>query len=70
MSDPTPVDAEGTGVPEKPVFTKEAQPDLPLALRREKAGWNKNRIATWIVVGGFALFMIIEGLVGILTKSR
>jgi hypothetical protein len=70
MSDPTPGDAADAGAPEKPVFTKEPQPDLPLALRKEKAGWNKNRIAIWIVVGAFAIFMIIDGLVGILTKAR
>jgi hypothetical protein len=56
--------------PEKPPFTKEPQPDLPLELRREKAGWNKNRIGIWIVVGGFALYLIIDGIVGILTKAR
>lgn len=56
--------------PEKPVFTKAPQPELSLELRKEKAGWNKNRIAIWIVVGGFALFMIVDGLVGILTKAR
>ena len=54
----------------KPAFTKEAQPDLPLELRKEKAGWNKNRVGIWVAVGGFALYMIIDGLVGILTKSR
>jgi hypothetical protein len=70
MSDPTPADAGDSGAPEKPAFTKEPQPDLPLALRREKAGWNKNRIAIWIAVGGFAIFMIVDGLVGILTKAR
>jgi hypothetical protein len=55
---------------DKPVFTKEPQPDLPLAQRKEKAGWNKNRIAIWVVVGAFALYLIITGLVGILTKAR
>ena len=62
--------AEPSAEPEKPAFTKEPQPELPLELRKEKAGWNKNRIAIWVVVGGFALFMIIDGLVGILTKAR
>ena len=54
----------------KVVFTKEPQPDLPLAERRKKAGLNKNRIGIWIVVGGFALYMIGTGIVGILTKAR
>jgi hypothetical protein len=54
----------------KPAFTKEPQPDLPLELRKEKAGWNKNRFAIWFAVGAFAIFMIVEGIVGILTKAR
>jgi hypothetical protein len=70
MSDQKAAAADDSGAPEKPAFTKEPQPDLPLALRREKAGINKNRIAIWIAVGGFAIYMIIDGLVGILTKSR
>jgi hypothetical protein len=51
-------------------FTKEPQPELPLAQRRLKAGITRNRIGLWIVVGGFALYMIITGIVGILTKAR
>jgi hypothetical protein len=54
----------------KPEFTKEPQPDLPLALRKEKAGWNWNRFLIWVAVGGFALYLIITGIVGILTKAR
>ena len=68
MTDPTPDSAPDADA--KPAFTKEPQPDLPLELRKEKAGWNRNRILLWIVVGGFGLFMIITGLVGILTKAR
>jgi hypothetical protein len=55
---------------EKPKFTKEPQPDLPLELRKEKAGWNWNRFLIWVAVGGFALYLIITGIVGILTKAR
>jgi hypothetical protein len=54
----------------KPEFTKEPQPDLPLSLRKEKAGWNWNRFLIWAAVGGFALYLIIMGIVGILTKAR
>ena len=54
----------------KPKFSKEPQPDLPLELRKEKAGWNRNRIGTYFVIGGFGLTLIIIGLVGILTKAR
>jgi hypothetical protein len=71
MSDPhADAAAEPSAEPDKPVFTKDAQPDLPLELRKEKAGWTRNRIGIWVVVGGLALFMIIDGLVGILTKAR
>jgi hypothetical protein len=62
--------ADAAATPEKPEFTKEPQPDLPLEQRKQKAGWNKNRIAIWIAVGGFALYMIGTGIVGILTKAR
>jgi hypothetical protein len=54
----------------QPEFTKEPQPDLPLALRKKKAGWNWNRFLIWIAIGGFALYLIITGIVGILTKAR
>ncbi len=67
MSDSTP---EPTKPEEPVVFTKAAQPELPLAERRKKAGLNRNRIGIWVVVGGFALYMIGTGIVGILTKAR
>jgi hypothetical protein len=54
----------------EPDFTKEPQPDLPLALRKKKAGWNWNRFLIWVAIGGFALYLIITGIVGILTKAR
>ncbi len=73
MSDPVQPaasgDAEPPGEP-KPAFTKAPQPELPLELRKEKAGWNKNRFLIWIVVGGFAIYLIATGVVGILTKAR
>ncbi|HMH59555.1 MAG TPA: hypothetical protein VK537_10280 [Galbitalea sp.] len=56
--------------PEKPDFTKAPQPELPLVQRRQKAGITRNRIGIWIIVGGFALYMIITGIVGIITKAR
>lgn len=71
MTDPQPTEsADEASAPAKPAFTKEPQPELPLELRKEKAGWNKNRFAIWIAVGAFAIFMIVEGIVGILTKAR
>jgi hypothetical protein len=71
VSDPTPGPASPEPeVPARPAFTKEPQPELPLELRKQKAGWNRNRIMIWIVVGAFGLYMIITGLVGILTKAR
>ena len=54
----------------EPEFTKEPQPDLPLALRKKKAGWNWNRFLIWVAIGGFALYLIITGIVGIITKAR
>jgi hypothetical protein len=63
-----PADTEPADTP--PKFTKEPQPELPLELRKQKAGWNKNRVGIWIVVGAFALYLIITGIVGILTKAR
>lgn len=68
MTDPTSEPTDET--PKKPKFTKEPQPELPLALRKEKAGWTRNRIMIWIVVGGFAIYLIVTGIVGILTKAR
>ena len=62
-----PVDPAADG---KPEFTKEPQPELPLALRKQKAGWNWNRFLIWLIVGAFALYLIITGIVGILTKAR
>jgi hypothetical protein len=79
VTDPTPEPIEPTKrVKAKPVdpasippkFSKEPQPDLPLELRKEKAGWNRNRIGTYFVIGGFGLVLIIIGLVGVLTKAR
>jgi hypothetical protein len=73
-SDSTP---DETGKPAKPVekranpvFTKAPQPDLPLADRRKKAGLTLNRVGIWVVVGGFALYLIITGIIGIITKAR
>jgi hypothetical protein len=56
--------------PKTPDFTKAPQPELPLEQRRQKAGITRNRIGIWIVLGGFALYMIITGIVGIITKAR
>lgn len=70
MTDETPDPTTADEPPKKPKFTKEPQPDLPLALRREKAGVTRNRVLIWIVVGGFAIYLIVTGLVGILTKAR
>jgi hypothetical protein len=67
-SRPEPPDDPAAG--DTPEFTKEPQPELPLALRKKKAGWNWNRFLIWLIVGGFALYLIITGIVGILTKAR
>jgi hypothetical protein len=56
--------------PKEPDFTKAPQPELPLEQRRKKAGITRNRIGIWIVVSGFALYLIITGIVGIITKAR
>jgi hypothetical protein len=68
--DSLPEPPEAPGASSKPEFTKEPQPDLPLELRKQKAGWNWNRFIIWLAVGGFALYLIITGIVGILTKAR
>ena len=71
MSDP--VAPQPSDEPEPiitPEFTKEPQPELPLELRKKKAGWTKNRIGVWIVLGAFAIYLIVTGIVGILTKAR
>ena len=58
-------------VPEQEtVFTKEAQPELSAAQRREKAGITRNRIVLWGAGIALALYLIITGIVGILTKAR
>ncbi len=51
-------------------FTKEPQPTLPLTERMKKGGITKNRIVLWVAGVGLALYLIITGIVGILTKAR
>jgi hypothetical protein len=68
MNDPAKQPAEEPS--DKSAFTKEPQPELPLDERRKKAGLTRNRVAIWVIVGGFALYLIITGIVGILTKAR
>jgi hypothetical protein len=58
------------GADAAPEFTKEPQPELPLELRKQKAGLTRNRLGIWIVVGAFAIYLIVTGIVGILTKAR
>ena len=69
-SDPEQARPDDAAADEKPAFTKEPQPELPLELRKKKAGWNWNRFLIWLVVGGFAIYLIVTGIVGILTKAR
>jgi hypothetical protein len=69
-SDPEPSTPDEPAGEIKPPFTKAPQPELPLQLRKQKAGWNWNRFIIWIAVGGFAIYLIITGIVGILTKAR
>jgi hypothetical protein len=40
-----------------------------VAMWRE-GGASRNRIVAWVVVGGFGLYLIITGVVGIITKAR
>jgi hypothetical protein len=80
MSDPTdnagnePTDKRADGsdnAPDRtPEFTKGPQPELPLADRRTKAGISRNRIGLWVIGIAFGLYLIITGIVGILTKAR
>jgi hypothetical protein len=37
---------------------------------KDKAKITANRVLLWVLVGGFGLYLIITGVVGILTKSR
>lgn len=74
MTDPTSTpddqptdDSAAAGAPN---FSAEPQPGLPLAERRTKAGISRNRIGLWIIGAAFALYLIITGIVGILTKAR
>ena len=68
--DSPPEPPDGSVADNKSKFTKEPQPELPLALRKEKAGWNWNRFLIWVVVGCGACYRIITGIVGILAKAR
>ncbi|MCU1550564.1 MAG: hypothetical protein JWR36_1124 [Glaciihabitans sp.] len=36
----------------------------------DKAKITANRVILWVLVGGFGLYLIITGIVGILTKAR
>jgi hypothetical protein len=57
--------------PDAPVeFTKEPQPELPLDQRRLKAGVTRGRIMLWIIGAAFAAYLIITGIVGLLTKAH
>ena len=68
MSDPDERAAEEPK--DDPAFSKQPQPELPPAERRKKAGISVNRIGLWVIGAAFALYLIITGIVGILTKAR
>ena len=65
MSDPT---NEPTSEP-----TNEPQKDSPEEQPAGNRGWagvTTQRLVVWIVGGGVAIYLIVTGVVGILTKAR
>ena len=63
MTDPTPpTEPENPATPEK----KKSW----FSNGGEKAKITANRVILWVLVGGFGLYLIITGIVGILTKAR
>ena len=48
----------------------EPQQDPPVENRRVMGGITPLRLAVWILGGGFAIYLIITGVIGILTKAR
>jgi hypothetical protein len=50
--------------------TNEPREDPPAENRATRARLTPLRLAVWILGGGFAIYLIITGVVGILTKAR
>lgn len=50
--------------------TNEAHEEPPTKKPGNRAGLTPLRLGVWILGGGFAIYLIITGVVGILTKAR
>jgi hypothetical protein len=48
-------------------------PEEPQKPARRKIKWSAipiNRVILWVLVGGFGIYLIAEGIIGMLAKSR
>ena len=68
MTDPT-QPSEPTP-PSEPTQPAEPAKKSWFSSGRESAKITGNRVVIWVLVGGFGLYLIITGIVGILTKAR
>lgn len=50
--------------------TNEPPEEPPADTRGARGGLTPLRLGVWIIGGGFAIYLIITGIVGILTKAR
>jgi hypothetical protein len=62
MTDPTPLGDQTPGG-QKP-------DDKSFQGRLKKWGLTTNRLILWVLVGGFGLYLLITGIVGVITKAR
>jgi hypothetical protein len=50
--------------------TNEPPVEQSPAERKARFGATPTRLIVWILVGGFAIYLIVTGIVGIVTKAR
>lgn len=51
------------------VFNRDDELKLPGDDEKKKQGVSMNRLALWLVVGGFGAYLLLSGVFGILEKS-
>ncbi|HEY5320855.1 MAG TPA: hypothetical protein VIJ76_08255 [Galbitalea sp.] len=67
MTDPTPL---GDQTPDGQRSDSQKSDDKSFQGRLKKWGLTTNRLVLWVLVGGFGLYLLITGIVGVITKAR
>jgi len=72
MTDPTPLgDQTPDGQKSDSQKSDDQKPDdKSFQGRLKKWGLTTNRLVLWVLVGGFGLYLLITGIVGVITKAR